>query len=140
MPYEDEIPPWAEEWQPPAELNDLTRRVIGAAIAVHDELGPGLPEEAYQRALELEFTSCGIPFQPQYEVVISYKGTAVCKGRIDFLVAGELVVEIKSIEHLAPIHKRQVIAYLYQTNLHLGLLINFNVAVLKEGIRRVIRS
>jgi hypothetical protein len=63
MPCEDEIPPWAEEWQPPAELNDLSRRVIGAAMEVHDQLGPGLPEEAYQLALEIEFTARGISFQ-----------------------------------------------------------------------------
>ena len=102
---EDEVPPLAETWEAPPELNDLTRRVIGAAMEVHEELGPGLPEQAYQKAFELELTARGISFQAQCPVEITYKGTPVCSGRIDLLVEGQLVVEIKSIEALAPIHK-----------------------------------
>ena len=98
MPYEDEIPPWAEQWQPPPQLNELSGKVIGAAMEVHDKLGPGLPEEAYQRALEMEFTARGNPFQPQFRVEIRYKGAVVCQGRIDFLSDGQLILEIKSID------------------------------------------
>jgi len=140
MQREDEPTPYDKVWNPPEELNDLARRVIGAAIEVHEELGPGLPEEAYQRAMELELTARGIQFLFQHPVEIFYKGTLVCKGRLDFLIENQLVVEIKSIDSLAPIHTRQVPVYLHQTQLHLGLLINFNVPILKDGLRRVIRS
>ena len=127
-------------WEPSAELDALVRRVIGAVIEVHKELGPGLPEEAYQRALEIEFTARNIPYVPQHPVTISYKGIEVCKGRVDFLVAGELVIEIKSVDSLGPIHHKQILAYLHQLKLHLGLLVNFNVPLARDGIRRVIRS
>ncbi|MHB1424817.1 MAG: GxxExxY protein [Gemmataceae bacterium] len=114
--------------------------VIGAAIEVHRHLGPGYLESVYQAALEVELQLQGIPFERQKPVGVSYKGHPVGDGRLDFLVGGLLVVELKAVDELADVHKAQVISYLKATKLHLGLLINFNVTVLKSGVKRVIRS
>lgn len=120
------------------EMNALTREVIGAAIEVHRVLGPGFLESVYEDALSIEFELRGIPFSRQHPIGIVYKGRAVGEGRLDFLVANCLVVELKAIEGLLPIHKAQVISYLKSTKLHLGLLINFNEETLMRGLQRVI--
>lgn len=140
MPYEDEVPPLAELAEPPEELDRLAREVIGAAIEVHREFGPGLPEEAYEGALAIELTQRGIAFERQKRVQIIYKGTLVATGRIDLLVAGKLVVEVKSCETLVALHRMQTLSYMRVIRQPLGLLINFNVPLLKQGIRRVIAS
>jgi GxxExxY protein len=140
MPYDDEIPPYGDLLEPPPELDRLAYSVIGAAIEVHRELGPGCPEEAYQRSMEIELTSRRIPFERQKVVDILYKGVVVAKCKIDLLVAGRLVVELKSCECLGPIHIAQTLTYMRLIRQSLGLLINFNVLVLKQGIRRVIAS
>jgi GxxExxY protein len=140
MPFEDEDPMFGRLPEPPEELDQLARQVIGAAIEVHRQLGAGLPEEAYGGAMDIEMTERGIPFERQKCVEIVYKGQVVAKGRIDFLVAGRLVVEIKSCEGFHPIHKLQVISYMRIVGQVLGLLINFNVPVLKDGVKRVIAS
>jgi len=136
MPYEDEDPP---HWQVSAELNELSKRVIGAALEVHKRLGAGLDEESYQKALEIEFSLQQVDFQRQVWIDVEYKGQIVGKRRLDFLIGGRLVVEIKAVEALIPLFKAQVYTYLKLTNLELGLLINFDVPYLKEGIKRVIR-
>ncbi|HTL30206.1 MAG TPA: GxxExxY protein [Tepidisphaeraceae bacterium] len=137
MPFDDEIPPH-DYAEPPAKLDQLARVVIGAAIEVHRELGAGHLEEAYERALAIEMRRRGIPFAQQVKMPLLYKGEKVSESRIDFLIDGQLVVEIKSCDSLASIHKAQVIAYLKMSSQSLALLINFNVPVLKEGIKRII--
>jgi GxxExxY protein len=140
MPYEDEPTPYESFADVPEELNRLAHDVIGACIEVHRQLGAGLPEEAYEGALAVELAERGIPFERQVVVPITYKGVQVARGRIDLLVGGHLVVEVKAVDTLAPIHRLQVLSYLRLIHQPLGLLINFNVPVLREGIRRVIMS
>lgn len=117
--------------------SELTHDFIGAAIDVHRCLGPGLLESAYERCLSLELSLRGIPFERQLELPVYYKGQAVdCSYRIDLLVAREVVLEIKAVETVLPIHEAQLLTYLKLGGWHLGLLINFNVAMLTQGIRR----
>jgi GxxExxY protein len=126
--------------EPSIDVNQLSNQVIGAAIEVHRALGPGYLETTYEEALCVELELRGIPFERQKPFRVLYKGFSVTDGRIDILVAGVLVVELKAVESLSPIHTAQALAYLKATNLHLALVINFNVAVLKSGIRRVVLS
>ncbi|WP_025321611.1 GxxExxY protein [Deferrisoma camini] len=120
------------------ELNRLTEAVIGAAIEVHRHLGPGYLESVYEEALGIELDLRGIPHQRQVPVSVDYKGRSVGEGRLDLLVGDRLVVELKAVEALAPIHHAQVISYLKATGSPVGLLLNFNVPSMKEGIRRVV--
>ena len=118
-------------------VNELTYEVIGAAIEVHRELGPGLLESAYQVCLSRELLLRGIDFQTELPLPVIYKGVWLdCGYRIDILVAGLVVVEIKTVEALAPVHDAQLLTYLRLGGWKVGLLINFNVAVLKDGIHR----
>ena len=126
--------------EPNQKVDRLAREVIGAAIEVHRHLGPGFLESVYEEALVIELTLRGIPFERQRPVPVSYKERNVGEGRVDLLVAQELLVELKAVETLAPIHKAQVISYLKAMGIHLGLLINFNVPVLRAGIQRVVLS
>lgn len=115
----------------------LTERIIGAAIEVHRELGPGLLESAYQRCLCYELTWAGIPFECQVEVPIRYKGELIdVKYRIDVLVDDKIVVELKAVEELLPLHEAQLLTYMKLRGARLGLLINFNTTVLIDGVRR----
>lgn len=118
--------------------NELTHHVIGAAIEVHRELGPGFLEAIYEEALALEFASRGIQFRRQPLIQVNYKGQLIGENRLDFLVHECLIVELKSVETLLPIHTAQVISYLKATGLKLGLLLNFNAKVLTQGIHRII--
>jgi GxxExxY protein len=120
------------------EMDQLTEVVIGAAIEVHRVLGPGLPEAVYEHALCVELELRQIPFECQPVKVVYYKDRKVGEMRLDLLIRGKLVVELKAVDALLPIHKAQVITYLQVTQLQLALLINFNVRALKDGIRRVI--
>jgi GxxExxY protein len=126
--------------EPIQELDELAHRVIGAAIEVHRHLGPGFFEAVYEEALAIEFGLRDIAFERQKTIKVDYKEAVVGEGKLDFLVASRLIVELKTVEALSPIHKAQVISYLRATRLHLGLLINFNVPVLKNGLQRVILS
>lgn len=126
--------------EPDAKTDNLARAVIGATIEVHREQGPGFDEKIYQRSLEIELRRRGIPFEPKKRVKVKYKGELVGEGELDILVGGCLVVELKAVQAFAQIHTAQVISYLKATRLTLGLLINFNVVRLKEGIRRVVLS
>lgn len=119
--------------------NELTHQIIGAAIEVHRLLGPGLLESAYEECLCHELDLRAIPFERQKAVPVVYKEKKLdCGYRIDLLVSQRIVVELKSIDALAPIHDAILLTYLRLSNCHLGLLINFNVLVLKKGIRRLV--
>ena len=125
----------------PDEIVDrLAYAVIGAAMEVHKALGPGFLESVYEEALCLELQARGIPFVRQAKVSIVYKGRLIGEGRIDLLVGDALIVELKAVEALAPIHSTQVLSYLKATGLHLGLLINFNMSSLRDGLKRVVHS
>ncbi len=120
-----------------ASRNRLSHDIIGAAIEVHRSLGPGYLESVYEEALCVEFGLRKIPFVRQLDIAISYKGHAVGAGRIDILVDHTIVVELKAVEAFAPIHQAQLLSYLKSTGYQLGLLINFNVPVLRDGIKRI---
>ena len=120
-------------------INEITHSVIGAAIEVHRQLGPGLLESAYFECLCRELVLREIPFDYEKPLPLEYKGVRLeCGYRLDLLVAGSVVVEVKSVEALAPIHDAQLLTYLRLGGWRVGLLINFNVAVLKNGIHRKI--
>ena len=121
-----------------ADVEGFANRVIGAAIEVHRNLGPGYLESVYEEAMAIEMTLQNIPFVRQKPVCVIYKGSSVGESQLDFLVADKIVVELKAVERLAPVHRAQVISYLKATNLRLGLLMNFNVPVLKDGLERII--
>jgi GxxExxY protein len=116
---------------------DLTGQIIAAAIEVHRELGPGLLESAYQACLAREFSVRGMSFEQEKPLPVEYKGVRVdCGYRLDFVVAGKVVVELKAVDVIAPVHEAQLLTYLRLTGCRVGLLINFNVPVLKSGIKR----
>jgi len=119
---------------------DLTNQVIGAAIDVHRGLGPGLLESAYQACMCRELALRDIPFRSQVALPVDYKGVHLdCGYRIDLLVAERVIVEMKSVDRLAPIHEAQLLSYLRLSRIRVGLLINFNVRLLPQGvIRRVL--
>ena len=120
-------------------LGDVTEQIIGAAISVHREIGPGLLESAYQTCFAIEMTRCGIEFEKELQVPLVYKGTIIPNCyKIDFLVARQVVVELKTADRLAPVHTAQLMTYLRMTKCRVGLLFNFNVDVLISGIRRVV--
>ena len=136
MPYEGEDPPY---YEPDPELDKITGAIIGAAIEVHRKFGPGLDEALYEAALAIEFRLQGIHFARQVVIDVFYKGEKVGDKRLDFIVEGKVIVELKAVEQLTPLHKAQVNTYLKITGLKLGLLINFNTIILKDGIKRIIR-
>jgi len=120
------------------EINQLTEQIIGAAIEVHRELGPGLLESEYQRALAYELTLRGLKFEEQKLCPIKYKDLLIEDAyRLDFLVSGLVVVELKTVDALLDVHEAQVLTYLKFTGCHLGLLLNFNSTTLIKGLRRL---
>lgn len=122
------------------EVNEITRTIIGCAIEVHKQLGPGLLESAYEECLAFELEQKGIHFERQKVLPIQYKSIQLEYGyRIDLLVENCVVVELKSVEALNPIHKVQTLTYMKFSEKKIGLLINFNVLVLKDGLKRLIR-
>ena len=123
----------------PHHVNVLTGKIIGAAIEVHRSLGPGLLESAYHNCLARELELLNIPFSSRLALPLVYKGIEVKAYQVDLLVADTIVVEIKSLASIAPIHEAQLLTYLRLGGWHIGLLLNFNVVVLKDGIcRRVL--
>lgn len=121
------------------KLNEITHEIIGAAIEVHRELGPGKAEVAYERALSHELSLCGLAHRVQVPLPVIYKGVKLeCGYRLDLLVVDGVVVEIKSVEFLNPVYRAQVITYLRLGGWKLSLLLNFNVAVPKDGIERIV--
>ena len=122
------------------ESGDLTGAVIGAAIEVHRVLGAGFLESVYESALAVELRAKNISFERQKIISVTYKGYSVGEGRLDFLIENILIVELKAVANLTPLHEAQVLSYLKATNCNLALLINFNVTRLTNGIKRIIRS
>jgi len=122
----------------PDDVEDLIYQTIGACIAVHDEVGPGLLEFVYAQALAIELESRQIRFVNEHLVPVVYKGKTLGQYRIDILVDGRLVLELKAVEHVLPVHIAQTLTYLKATKCRAGLLINFNVDFMKSGIRRVV--
>jgi len=119
------------------EVNWLTEQIIGAAIEVHRELVPGVLESAYRKCMCRELDIRGIRYQPELVLPVNYKGLVVdCGYRIDLLVENLVVVELKAVEKIIPVHEAQLLTYLRLGGWQVGLLLNFNVKVLKEGIRR----
>ena len=126
-----------EEMEPNPEWNRITNLIIGAAIAVHKELGPGHLESVYENAMALEFNARNIRFVKQAVFTIMYRNEQVGEGRIDFLVEDKVIVELKAIETISSLHVAQCISYLKMTKKRLALIINFNVRKLVDGIRRI---
>ncbi len=120
------------------ELEALIHRVIGYCISVHRELGPGLLERIYRRAICIELQSEGVPFEVEKRFPVWYRGHLLCDQRVDIVVAGKILLEVKAIDRLAPVHHAQVMSYLRVSGLRIGLLMNFNVAVLPDGLRRIV--
>ena len=119
----------------------LSNRVIGCAIEVHRELGPGLLESAYEQCLAAELTRSQIPFQLQVDLPVSYKGMRLdCGYRIDLLIDQQLIVELKCVDQLHKIHEAQILTYMRLAKIKIGLLINFNVPLLRNGIKRFLLS
>jgi GxxExxY protein len=122
-----------------APRDPLTEKVIGLAIAVHRELGPGLLESAYEECLCYELKDRGIAFTRQVPLAVNYKGVRLdCGYRIDLIVERTLLLEIKAVEKLLPIHDAQILTYLRLSRIRVGLLMNFNTVVLRDGIRRIV--
>lgn len=123
------------------ETNEITWQIIDAAMKVHTALGPGLLESAYEACLAHELKNRGLKVEQQKELPVLYDGLKLDVGyRIDLLVADRVIVELKSINELAPIHDAQLLSYLKLSNLQVGLLINFNVVRLKNGIKRIVNN
>src|SRR5207249_4538894 len=120
-----------------AALEELIHRVIGCCIVVHKALGPGLLEPIYQRAVALELTVAGISFEREKGFPVIYRGTCLYTHRVDFIVADRLMLELKAVDRLHPVHHAQVRSNLRISELKIALLINFNVALLPEGIKRI---
>ena len=121
-----------------AQRESLTEKIIGAAIEVHRALGPGLLESAYQECLCVELGLCDLRFASQLELPVEYKGHKANAGyRLDLVVADAVVVELKAVERLLPLHEAQLLTYMRLGGYTTGLLLNFNVPVLKDGIRRM---
>jgi GxxExxY protein len=122
----------------PPELEGLVQRTIGALLAVHRELGPGMSEAVYAAASRIEFGDRAIAFESEKSCPVLYRGILLCNQRVDLFVDGRLVVEVKSVEQFHPVHAAQVVSYLRLTGARIGLLVNFNVPLLKQGIRRLV--
>ena len=122
-------------------LNKITETIIGAAINVHRELGPGLLESAYEACMVFELAQAGLKVEQQKPLPIVYREVKLeCGYRLDLMIENEVIIEIKSIEKLMPIHQAQLLSYLKLSECKVGLLINFNVKVLKDGIKRVVNN
>jgi GxxExxY protein len=124
--------------RPPRENDLLTEKVIGFAMEVHRQLGPGLLESAYEECLCYELGQSGLGFRRQVPLPIVYKSVRLdCGYRIDVVVEKQVILELKTVDRLMPIHEAQMLTYLKLSGLHIGLLLNFNSAVLKDGMRRM---
>jgi GxxExxY protein len=123
------------------DLNGITQGIIAAAIEVHRHLGPGLLESAYQECLCYELSRMGLAFVREVHLPVTYKGIQLdCSYRIDLLVEDEIIVELKSVEQVLPVHSAQLLTYLKASRKQIGLLINFNVPTLKNGIKRIVHE
>jgi GxxExxY protein len=123
----------------PAEDEELAHKIIGAAIEVHRLLGPGFLEAVYEKALMHELRLRGLTAEKQKDILVPYKDIQIEGQRLDLLVGGRVILELKAVSELHPLHQAQLLSYLKATGLRLGLLINFNVPVLKAGVKRLVR-
>lgn len=122
-------------------LNKITETIIGVAIGIHKALGPGLLESAYEACMVYDLIQSGLKVEQQKPLPVIYREVKLeCGYRLDLLIESEVIVEIKSVEKLLPIHKAQLMSYLKLSDCKVGLLINFNVEVLKDGIQRVVNN
>jgi GxxExxY protein len=123
------------------ELNKVSQEILNASIAVHREMGPGLLESVYQQCLAMELTIRGLNIKSMVCIPLQYKGHLLDKEYImDMLIENEIIVELKAVESILPVHEAQIISYLKLANKRLGLLINFNVPLLKNGFRRFVNN
>ena len=123
------------------KLNNITEKIIGIAINIHRELGPGLLESAYQACMFHDFVQNNLIVEQQKPLPVVYRNVKLeCAYRLDFLIESEVIVELKSVETLLPIHKAQLLSYLKISKCKVGLLINFNVKILKNGIQRIVNN
>jgi len=121
------------------EINEITGEIIGCCIEIHKELGPGLLESAYEECLAYELSNAGLYFERQKSLPVRYKEIQIEYGyRMDFVVENEVIVELKSVELMSNVHTAQILTYMKFAQINAGLLINFNVSVLKNGIKRFI--
>lgn len=120
------------------EQNEITERIIGCAIEVHRNLGPGLLENIYEEAMCIELASAGLAYEQQKELPVYYKRRLIGKQRLDLLVENQVVIELKAVRELEPLFQAQLLGYLRMGGYSLGLLINFNTKLLKQGIKRLI--
>ena len=122
-------------------VNEITEKVIGACIDIHRQLGPGLLESAYEECLCYDLSTFGLAFERQKDLPVTYKRVRLaCGYKIDIVVEGLVVVELKAVEKLLPIHEAQLLTYLKLSALSVGLLINFNVPALKQGLKRIVNN
>ena len=121
------------------KFDDLSNKVIGLAIEVHRKLGPGLLENTYKQCLAYELSHAGIKFLVEAELPVKYKNVRIsCGYRIDLLIKNQLIVELKCVDKIHPIHEAQILTYMKLSNVKVGLLINFNVKTLNKGIKRFV--
>lgn len=120
-------------------LEDLITRVIGCLIEVHRHLGPGYLESAYRRATCIELALGGIAYEEERSIDVVYKGQRILGQQLDLIVERQLILELKAVSHLEPVHASQLVSYLNACNLRAGLLVNFNVGMLKNGLKRIVR-
>ena len=122
----------------PEQTERLVEKAIGCCLAVHRELGPGLSEGVYTKALRIELHASAIQFEAEKPLPVRYRGHLLCQQRVDLYVEQRLVLEVKSVEQLHAVHIAQAISYLKLTGARIALVVNFNVALLREGVRRVV--
>lgn len=122
-------------------ISELSGKIIGAAIEVHKSLGPGLLESVYEECLCHELELRGLSFERQKPLIVTYKGKNLeCGYRLDLVVENEIILELKSCENIEPIHRAQLLTYLKLSGLHLGLILNFNVPVMRNGVVRIVNE
>jgi GxxExxY protein len=121
-----------------AQSEHLIEKIIGSCIAVHSALGPGFLESVYSRAVAIDFDFEGVPYERERRVQVLYRGRPVCTYQLDLVVADCIVIEIKCVDRLAPVHYAQLLGYLRASKLRAGLLVNFNVALLRDGVKRIV--
>ena len=122
----------------PPEVEAVVSAAIGCGISVHRELGPGFKEKIYHRAYRLELNARGLPFESDKPILVKYRDWMIPGQTVDLIVAGAVLVELKAVPRLREFHRQQVISYLRTTGLRIGLLLNFNAILLKEGMKRVV--
>ena len=121
------------------KFDELSKRVIGCAIEVHRNLGPGLLESTYEQCLAHELKGAGIPFMLQHPMPVNYSGVKLdCGYRVDLFIDNKIIVELKSVEKLLPIHQAQLLTYMKLAEIKIGLLMNFNVRFMKNGIKHMV--